>query len=488
MDFEILMRLSLSLAKRMIRNDEMNKKNFLKVLEYVKSLKLVEPGDKIIAGVSGGADSMCMLQMLIELKRHLDFELIVSHVNHGIRGEEAERDAEFVEGFCTDNGLKFELANADVPKLSKEMGTSLEEAGRDFRYRFFLELALKYGANKIAVAHNSDDNAETVLFNIFRGSGIGGLKGILPKRDIKAKDGSIVTLIRPVLILSRQEIEEFLKEIGQTYCTDSTNCQEEYSRNRIRNSILPMARENINANVFGHIGALSRQAAEVFEYMELETDKNADALCACKDNSGNALGTAVDCERLLKLHPAIRKNLLRRAIGMEAGRLKDVEEIHIEDLDELLRKQSGKRISLPYGIVAIKEHGRILLTKNLEDKAELPDNVDLQVFDREMLGDDIPKEKDLKWFDFEKIGGWPVLRYPMDGDYLIIGREKHKKSLNRFMIDSKIPLLQRGKVPVLAVGNHVIWVLGYRQDDSGLITASTKKVLVARIITTEKVV
>lgn len=457
----------------MIRIDKMRNNNLLR--------ELIVPGDRIIAGVSGGADSMCMLLMLLELKKSLDIEIIVAHVNHGIRGEEAKRDAEFVEKFCKERNVPFELINTDIIGLAKETGTSTEEAGRNFRYEFFTELAHKYGAGKIAVAHNSDDNAETVLFNIFRGSGIGGLKGILPQRSIRGKDGTTYTLIRPVLALSRREIEEYLKEAGQDFCIDSTNNGEDYSRNKIRNIILPMARDSINANTFRHIGSLSRQAGEIFDFIEQETEKYAGILDVREDDHGIAASVSIDCEAIAGLHPVIRKSLLRRAIGKTAGRLKDIEEIHVEDLEALTEKQSGRRISLPYGITAVKENKRILLSKNTGDETGLSVDIHMEVFERDELPEEIPKEKELKWFDYEKIGGWPTVRNPKEGDYLLIGKEKNKKSLNRFMIDSKIPLHERKSIAVLAVGSHVLWIVGYRQDESCLITSSTKKVLTARI-------
>ena len=209
-----------------------------KALEYIEKNRLISKNDWIIAGVSGGADSMCMLMLLLELREKMEIELVVAHVDHGIRGKEAKRDADFVRDFCARNSVKFELVRADIPRIALETGTTCEEAGRNFRYDFFCQLAERYNAEKIAVAHNSGDNAETVLFNMFRGSGLSGLKGILPLRPVRNSSGREFTIIRPVLCLSRAEIEIVLKEKGQGYCIDSTNKEDSYSRNRIRNTIL----------------------------------------------------------------------------------------------------------------------------------------------------------------------------------------------------------------------------------------------------------
>ena len=469
-------------------------KTFKKAADHIRKLNLLEMHDRIIAGVSGGADSMCMLMTLLGLKQEFDLNIIVAHVNHGIRGEEAERDAKFVRDYCENKGLAFELANADIPTIAKKTGTTCEEAGRNFRYEFFCELALKHNAKKIAVAHNSDDNAETVLFNMFRGSGISGLKGILPIRIITGKDGKQYTLIRPVLSLTRSEIEEGLKEAGQDFCTDRTNSEDIYARNRLRNVILPRLKESINSNAYGHIGNLSRQAAMVFDYIEQETDRYSSCIKLIFDEKGNKTGTSIDIPGLEKLHQAIRMNLIRRAFEMTSGKLKDVEEGHIEAIDALRLRQSGKRISLPYEVTAVREYDSIILTTSASGtgvetgQAEVsktsPGNesygITWEIRNRSELPMEIPKVKDIKWFDHEKTGNDLTVRTCREGDYLLIGKELHKKSLSRFMIDNKIPLHERENIPLLANGSHVLWVAGYRQDESCLVTDSTERVLVVK--------
>lgn len=488
--------------KQYLNREKRTNKAFEKAAGYIKKQKLLKSGDRVIAGVSGGADSMCMLLILLSLRQELDLDIIVAHVNHGIRGEEAKRDADFVEAFCKDRGLTFELANADIPRIAKETGTTSEEAGRNYRYSFFCELADKFSAEKIAVAHNSDDNAETVLFNIFRGSGIGGLKGILPIRSITHKD-SKYSLIRPVLALSRAEIEEGLKEAGQDFCTDRTNSEDTYARNRLRNTILPMARDNINANVYGHIESLSGQAALVYDFIEQETDKYISCIKTITDEDGRKTGVSIDIPSLEKLHRVLKQSLIRRAFEMVSGKLKDVEETHIEAIEDLINKQSGKRLSLPYDITAARVYNDIILSNEAlgscdgksrrtfvslngcEGSVQALDHVSdygisWEIRNRDELAADIPKEQYVKWFDYEKIGDDLEVRTCRDGDYLLIGREGHKKSLSRFMIDNKIPLQERDKIPLLAKGSHVLWVAGYRQDESCYVTASTKRVLIVK--------
>ena len=459
----------------------MRSKTEVKVLNFIREKGLLEKGEPVIAGVSGGADSMCMLLMLDSLKEEYDLKIVAAHVNHGIRGAEADADAEFVKSFCKEHDITFELISTDIPELAKQTGTTCEEAGRNFRYDYFLKLAEKYGAEKIAVAHNSGDNAETVLFNIFRGSGISGLKGILPVR-IPA-EGNGIKIIRPVLCLTRHEIEEYLKEKRIGFRIDSTNKDENYSRNRIRNTILPLVKEHINCNAEGHIASLGRQAAEIEDLIRTLTDEGMANVRCISVKDGKITKCIIDYPGISGMHPVIRKSIIRRAFEFVAGRLKDVEEIHILAIDELFRKQSGKKLSMPYGITVTKEYDNIVLEKEQDENSEIcdpEDIVSLKVADRESLMEEIPKDTDEKWFDFEKIGFMPVLRTMEEGDYLLIGPEKHRKSLKRFMIDNKIPLDERGKLLLLAAGSHILWVVGYRRDDSCLVTGDTKKVLIAK--------
>ena len=472
--------------------DEVEKKAFA----FIKENFFLEKGETVIAGVSGGADSMCMLLLLMKLKDDMDLKIVVAHVNHGIRGIEADADEEFVGAFCRTHGLIFEPVFADIPRLAVETGKTCEEAGRDFRYDFFRKLALKHRSKKIAVAHNCGDNAETVLFNIFRGTGIKGLSGIVPKRSIKDKDGNELCLIRPVLCLTRSEIERFLSSRNQEYRTDHTNSDNHYSRNRIRNEILPQAEKYINSNVLGHISALSRQASDVEDYISLGIDEAMKYAKLTVSEDGHIVSGSLNIEGLSGLHPVIRTGLIRRVFEKLSRKLKDVEDVHIRAIDGLRLNQSGRSLSLPYGITALREYDNIVLKKGSDIKknqispdittpyGEKPEGkgmgVSLKVSDRALLGD-IPREQGVKWFDYDRIGSMPVLRNMEDGDYLLIGKDLNKKSLRRFMIDNKIPLSERSGITLLADGSHVLWVVGYRQDESCLVTPDTKKVLIAQI-------
>ncbi len=215
-----------------------------RALDFVRKHDMLKQRERVVAGISGGADSMCLLGLLLEWRELLDLEIHAVHVNHGIRGKAADADEKFVEEFCRSRNVDFRAVHADIPSLARKSGQSEEEAGRNLRYEAFCETAVKLNCRKIAVAHNRSDNAETVIFNMLRGSGPAGLKGILPVR--KMKDTGI-EIIRPLLNTSREEIEFWLGENGMGFRTDETNLEMQYSRNIIRNTVMPLFKERINS-------------------------------------------------------------------------------------------------------------------------------------------------------------------------------------------------------------------------------------------------
>ena len=234
---------------------------------FIEENQLIKKGDRIVLGVSGGADSICLLHILSCIQKALEIRLFVVHINHGIRGEEAKRDEDFVRDFCKRLNVEFFAFHYDIKKMAKEQKISEEEAGRKARYSTFDTVAKKIiqkeGVDaqnvKIAIAHNKDDNAETILHNLSRGSGISGLKGIL------AQNGNI---IRPLLCFSRQEIEEYLSKNNIEYMTDSTNLENEYTRNVLRNEVFPILKNNVNSNVINNFYKTSNIVAEADEYFE----------------------------------------------------------------------------------------------------------------------------------------------------------------------------------------------------------------------------
>ena len=347
-----------------------------KVLDFIKKNKLLKKGDSVVLGVSGGADSICMLKMLSELQDKLELSLYVLHINHMIRGEEANKDAEFVEQICIKFKVPRRVVNMDVPSIAEAQGLSLEEAGRYVRYDEFSKYAYEVGASKIAVAHNSNDNAETVLMNLARGTGIKGLGGIAPKRHLNEDEKNGVEVIRPILCLSRKEIEDYLKRNKIEYRNDSTNDSTDYTRNKIRLEVMPLL-ENINDNAMQNITNASEELANTSEYVQKDVDEAYDEYVT-EEKGKLFLKDASFANDSIVLTGVIRK-----MIENTAGKLKDITRIHVGDVVGLKEKQVGKKVDLPYSIVAEREYDGISVysetnrSKAPEDQKEIVKTCDI---------------------------------------------------------------------------------------------------------------
>lgn len=239
-------------------------KRLEKIENYIRQYHMIEKGDRIVIGVSGGADSVCLLMALCSLQEKLGFQVLVCHVNHELRGEEAAQDEAYVEMLCHKMQVPFFAFHENVELIAKKRKESLEEAGRYVRRQAFEQLCKEQGGTKIATAHHSNDNAETMLLNMARGTGLRGLCGIRPMYG---------KWIRPLLKLSREEIEQWLKDCDIRYCVDETNQEDEYTRNRIRHHVIPTLEEQVNTRTVEHFVKLSEQAEEIYEYLEKQTDQ-----------------------------------------------------------------------------------------------------------------------------------------------------------------------------------------------------------------------
>ena len=440
-----------------------------KVLDYVNKNNILEHGDSVILGVSGGADSVCMLHLLNSLKEELGIELTVVHVNHGIRGMEAERDAEFVEHISKKLGVECKIFHIDVPSIARNRKISEEEAGRIERYAVFESVAQDIGANKIAVAHNLNDNSETVLFHLFRGSGLKGMTGIPVKRG---------KIIRPLLCLTRSEIEEYLEKNQLNYCIDSTNKETEYSRNKLRLEILPYIKENINSKADEHIVNTAEGLREVYDYIECQTNE---AYEECVRNN-------IILNKAKNLPSVILKEVIRRWIFKNTGSLKDITAIHIGMVVSLLNNNVSKKIEIPYSQIIKKgyegiefEEGKkvkeivqqILLEDNKINQVE---HFSVSLWETGISKDNIPDLMYTKWFDYDKINKL-LLRNRQPGDYIIVDEKGSKKKLKDYFIDQKVPREKRDEILLMADGSHIVWIVGYRISEYFKITDETKNIL-----------
>lgn len=439
-----------------------------KVCDYILEYQMLQPGDRVLAALSGGADSVCLLSVLKQISDQSgSFPLTIKavHVHHGLRGEEADRDVQFVKELCEHMALPLTVVYRDVAGYAREHGSSIEEAGRLLRYEALQEEAVNWSAEKIAVAHHQDDNAETILHHLVRGSGLKGLGGMQPVRG---------NLIRPLLCVSRQEILNGLAEKGLSWVTDSTNADLDYTRNRIRNQILPLLTEHINTRAVEnilHAGALAGQA-DVF------LQKTAANLW---EQFGHMAPEPVISLKVLQVQdPLIRSYLFRRMMELTDSRLKDVTTRHYEGMEELLKHPAGSRMDLPGGMMAVRDYevfGIVRKKIGLAVKKPLltTDNLLMEIFLREKERK-IPENQYTKWFDYDKIKGTLSVRTRQSGDYLSLPGGG-KKPVSRYFIDQKIPAAQRAEISLLTEGNHVLWIIGYRISEYYKITEDTKTIL-----------
>jgi tRNA(Ile)-lysidine synthase len=472
-------------------NKKMNPKEIQrKVFAFIREYHMLVPGESVLAGVSGGADSVCLLFLLLEWRRRFGGQLGVIHVNHGLRPE-AAKEAAFVEKLCAEQSVDFFLKEEDVGVVAHALHLGTEEAGRLIRYRAFQELSAAWGHCKVAVAHNANDLAETMLFHLFRGSGIRGLSGIPPVRD---------HLIRPILCLERWEVETYLEALGQPYCTDSSNASDDYTRNRIRRHILPYAKKTVSSQVIIHMSQAATILRETEDYLEHQT---GEAAKTCVSYRGNY--PVIEVDSFCGLDPMLQKRLLYQLLRDLVPERKDISQVHVADLLNLFLKEGNRTVYLPKGIRGRRSYQEVLLFQDSGDPAEsfTPIRIAPKDMSQEVMQlplpeggilkyrripfqkiEKIPRNQYTKWFDCDKIKGYLELRTRCSGDYFYIKGSaiekeptQYQKSIKKFMTDMKIPAADRNNLPLLAEGQHILWVIGYRISESYKVDEDTKWIL-----------
>lgn len=458
-----------------IRAEQVRKR----VETFIREQGLLAPGDRILVAVSGGADSVCLLHLLTELRKNWGWQLRAVHVNHQIRPGEAERDEAFVKAYCTRCSVEYCCQSVDVKGLVRDGGLSEEEAGRTLRYQVFEEEARRWeqeyrqgeeAAVKIAVAHHRDDQAETVLFHLFRGSGLKGLGGIPAVRG---------RVIRPLLSVGRQEILSYLREEGLEFCQDSTNFSEEYTRNRIRQEILPMIEAKVNVQAAGHIVQAAKKMRQADLYLAGQAERWLKKYGVQEGTEAEPrLRAGADAKVFAKEEEIIQTYIIRQMIVWLSGAEKDVTNAHVEAVRALLGKPVGKQVDLPYGLRARRSYHKLWLEKKgkagKKGEISLP-KLEMKVFSYEK-GMEIPQNQYTKWLDCDKIKGALSVRTRQTGDYFFLpggGR----KSIKAYMIDEKIPASLRERILLLADGNHILWIIGKRISEGCKVTDGTKRIL-----------
>lgn len=454
-----------------------------KAISFMEKYEMISENDLVAAGVSGGADSLCLLFVLLEYRKKVPFDLVVVHVNHLIR-EDAFRDENFVKEICEKENLPFYAKRADVRRLAKECHMSEEEAGRKVRYEAFgeaLELYKKKGAlqGKIAVAHHQGDSAETMLFHLFRGTGVYGMAGILPVHE---------NVIRPLLTCSRKEIEEYLSKREQKWCIDCTNEEDTYTRNKIRHHILGYADSQINEKATEHIAKAALQIASLREYLESEVAKMAEEISKQEQEA-----VSIDVEKLKAYPEFLQNQFLLTAINQIIPGRKDIGSEHIQGILDLLQKSGTKKINLPGELEVVKEYRLLWIRRQKEKESGGKEGLfDIEIGERYSLEEgseldslfinpknlsEIEENKYTKYFDYDKINSRLCVRFRQIGDYIVFNDKGQKKSLKEYFIHEKIPASMRDKIPLVADGNHILWIIGYRISAYYKVTKETKKIV-----------
>ena len=442
---------------------------------------LISSGDNIVIGLSGGPDSMALLYSLINAQKSLDFNIIVAHVNHGVRGEEALDDQLFVERKAKELNILHYSTNVNMVEYGKEKGITAEEAGRELRYGFFREILKNHGGGKIAVAHNKNDQAETLLMRIMRGTGIDGLKGM---------EFRVGEIIRPILNVHREDIEDYIKNNNIETVLDKTNLLPIYSRNKVRLELIPYIEDNFNPNLVNALWRLSQISNLDSSFLENTAKEKYNNIVKIQMSSKVILDTKL----LAKEDKSIQQRVIRISLEKIALGLQGFSEQHIVDINNLIHLGTGKKLNLPNGIIVSISYNELIFLKEdmeLEDfKYELAlghnqftnmnYTFNIQLLDIDGISS-IKMGRYVKCFDYDKIKGDLSIRNRKSGDRFVPFGMSGSKKLKDYFIDEKINKDIRKEIPLLIDEENILWVVGYRTSDLYKLTKDSKKVLVVSV-------
>ncbi|CAB1079369.1 tRNA(Ile)-lysidine synthetase (EC [Olavius algarvensis Delta 1 endosymbiont] len=482
------MQIKISVEKKVLRT----------VRRTIAEHRMLAVGDSVLIGVSGGPDSVALAYVLHTLAAEYSLRLAVAHVNHCLRGDDSDRDAEFVADTARQLGLPFYIEKKDVIQFQQREHFCLEEAGRKVRYRFFDRVCVAYGFNKIAVGHHGNDNAELVLMNLLRGSGPLGLSGIAPVRDGK--------IIRPLIRLERSEIVDYIAEKKLTCVADASNSDLSFRRNRIRHHLIPELEKSYNPAIIktlNRLGAILRSEDQWIERLL----RNDFSDCISVEAPGIV---RINLKPLQGLDLAARRRIVRRAILTAKENLRRISLGHIDDVLSLIDKNPGTgSINLPDGIRVVRLAAELTIGAGQGGLAANDDGCDdssavayrysvaapgtlnirqagaaikLTEIGAEDLPDFSAVGKNLAFFDLDCLQFPLVVRNRRSGDrFTPLGLNGTQK-LKKFFIDNKVPGLQRQLCPLVLSGGNIVWVAGHRIDDRVKVDSATRRILKAELL------
>lgn len=468
-------------------NEKIVKQLPLRVKRAIAEHSLIDRYKPLVVGVSGGTDSVCLLHVLTQLREELDLDLHLAHLNHLLRGAESDADEEYVSHLADKLAIPATIERRDVRAYQAEKSCSLEEAAREVRYAFFAEIAGAIGASAVAVGHTTDDQAETILMHLIRGSGLSGLRGMQPLSRRRLPNGDESTVVRPLLEVTREETTNYCTACGLSPRADSSNASLEHLRNRIRSEIMPKLGE-YNPNILAGLSRTARMIAADLSHIEEEVSHLWGSVA---NESSN--GTTLDNKAFSSLSPALRQHLLRSVLERLMGSPRDIRQVHIESLLTVLDKPAGKMISLPDGLIFHGGYTESLITRISDMPCPLPlikGEHELAIpgetvfpgwrVKAEVIEDCIDQIDATGYkacIDFGLSGAKLKVRSRRNGDrFQPLGMDDSKK-LQDFMVDSRIPRAWRNRVPLVCSGDSIRWVVGWRIDHRMRVTEATEQVL-----------
>ncbi|MBS3906481.1 MAG: tRNA lysidine(34) synthetase TilS [Syntrophaceae bacterium] len=460
---------------------------FEQVRRTIDQHRLLEKGDRVIVGVSAGVDSMVLLHLLNAFRQEFDLYLIVAHIHHGLRPVESEKEAELVQKESVRLGLPFECGQFNVKEFQESGGFSLQDAARRIRFQFFHDLLKKYGGGKIALGHNADDQVETILLRMLRGSGLKGLKGMLPIREKR--------VIRPLLEVRRGEIETYAQESGIPYLLDSSNLKKDYLRNRLRLNLIPLIEKEYQPGFRKAMIRTSTILREENDYLVRGAEETYQKIVLEEEGQITFKFSAYQ-----SLHQAIQWRIIQKALEkmedgskMEEGEWSDVNLIY----RRLQRPRASFLLELSHGLFLEKRYDRVLLRKErprtippFEVKLDAPGRTYIREIEREVVVEEgewdrskpIDESRNVALFDYERLHLPLRMRNFRPGDrFQPLGMEGTQK-LKEFFIDHKISKIERPHILLLTSGEMIAWIVGYRIDERVKVTSHTNKILKVEVV------
>jgi tRNA(Ile)-lysidine synthase len=494
-----------------------------KVIDFIQRHSLISPEDIVVVAVSGGADSVCLLHVLAKWRKGPGIKLHVAHLDHQLRGVESEADAKYVSDLAGSLGIPITIDRQDVAAYRIERNFTIEEAARELRYAFLARVAKEVGANRIAIGHTRDDQVETILMHILRGTGITGLCGLAPCSPMAydswgmswpAKQSNLL-VIRPLLDITREETTSYCQEHQLEPRIDSSNRSLSFFRNRLRLQLLPLLRQ-YNPSVDQALLRLADIAKEDNAFIEQQASELWDEVARQENNA-----IYLDRKQIASLPIALQRQLLRAAVTRLAGDTRDIEAGHIEAARSLLNKPTGKRISLPHGFICQGGYDELVIATPYLIRGKqsqlppcpfppLPGEFSLKVPGKtvfpgwKVIASIVGERVDslslrgvlstsegtcqsnlVADFDLHKTGTELFVRQRRPGDrFQPLGMNMPKK-LQEFMVDAKIPRSWRGRIPIVCSPQQIIWVVGWRIDDRVKVTEASKEILRLEFIRSE---